>query len=491
MAVQPVQRQDRARVRGDEDLVPEDRRARVDPAARVVRPLDVAVRRVRPRTAARRWRRSTPCSRSRRGDDSTFAPGRSSCQSFAPFERASAVTVPLVDETISRSPAIAGVDGFGPCPWLHPEHLAVRRVDRVRPSLERVHVERPVAVARRVLDVPVERADPERLDRKPEVERQSATSVRCGSPPKLSQHGLSTTTAGFGFGLGFGFGFGGEPAWAVDYSDALEGGIEMALTRVAAEHDEGGDHPGDDEQREYGGKQDSSTHRQGGRVGRLPVCQPDRPWSLGCPPRTVACGGAAAANGPVTTDEPGSFPAAFAARSYAPGETRHARALGTGPARDGRASSASGRSRSARPGTTSSAASRPARRGPSRGTRRCSSRIPRGPERALLRAAHRDGRDASGTRVYVLRPGAPRREPRRDRRADEHLAGVQLPRRRRERHRRHLVRRPATTTASISPGRSSTTASRRTSATTTSASSAGSRAPGTRRTSSRTTTSSD
>ena len=27
---------------------------------------------------------------------------------------ASAVTVPLVDETISRSPAIAGVDGFGP-----------------------------------------------------------------------------------------------------------------------------------------------------------------------------------------------------------------------------------------------------------------------------------------------------------------------------------------------------------------------------------------
>ena len=35
----------------------------------------------------------------------------------------------------------------------------------------------------------------------------------------------------------------------------------------------------------------------------------------------VACGGAAAANGPVTTDEPGSFPAAFAARSYAPGET--------------------------------------------------------------------------------------------------------------------------------------------------------------------------
>jgi hypothetical protein len=35
----------------------------------------------------------------------------------------------------------------------------------------------------------------------------------------------------------------------------------------------------------------------------------------------VACSGAAAAEGPVTTDQPGSFPAAFGARSYAPGET--------------------------------------------------------------------------------------------------------------------------------------------------------------------------
>src|SRR5215469_6244449 len=50
------------------------------------------------------------------GDDSTLAPGRSICQSFAPFERANAVTVPLVEDTITRSPAIAGVDGFGPCP---------------------------------------------------------------------------------------------------------------------------------------------------------------------------------------------------------------------------------------------------------------------------------------------------------------------------------------------------------------------------------------
>ena len=68
------------------------------------------------------------------GDDSTFAPGRSSCQSFAPFERASAVTVPLVDETITRSPAIAGVDGFGPCPWLIQSTLpVVASIAYVRP----------------------------------------------------------------------------------------------------------------------------------------------------------------------------------------------------------------------------------------------------------------------------------------------------------------------------------------------------------------------
>ena len=49
------------------------------------------------------------------GDDSTFAFVRSR-QSTRPFARSSAVTEPSVEETISRSPAIAGVDGFGPVP---------------------------------------------------------------------------------------------------------------------------------------------------------------------------------------------------------------------------------------------------------------------------------------------------------------------------------------------------------------------------------------
>ncbi len=68
------------------------------------------------------------------GDDSTLASARSICQSFAPFERASAVTVPFVDDTITRSPAIAGVDGFGPVPWLiHSTLPVVALIAYVRP----------------------------------------------------------------------------------------------------------------------------------------------------------------------------------------------------------------------------------------------------------------------------------------------------------------------------------------------------------------------
>src|SRR6476469_9916639 len=45
-------------------------------------------------------------------DDSTFA-CVSSCQTTLPLLRVRAVTVPSFDETISLSPAIAGVEGFG------------------------------------------------------------------------------------------------------------------------------------------------------------------------------------------------------------------------------------------------------------------------------------------------------------------------------------------------------------------------------------------
>src|SRR5262249_60611586 len=59
------------------------------------------------------------------GDDSTFAATRS-CHSVWPSERAYAVTVPPVDDTITRSPAIAGVDGFGPELWRFQITLPVR-----------------------------------------------------------------------------------------------------------------------------------------------------------------------------------------------------------------------------------------------------------------------------------------------------------------------------------------------------------------------------
>ncbi len=49
------------------------------------------------------------------GDDSTFA-FVDSRQSMWPFLRSKAVTVPSVELTIRRGPAIAGVDGFGPRP---------------------------------------------------------------------------------------------------------------------------------------------------------------------------------------------------------------------------------------------------------------------------------------------------------------------------------------------------------------------------------------
>ena len=46
------------------------------------------------------------------GEDSTFAFVRS-CQTSLPLSRVSAVTVPSFELTMSLSPAIAGVDGFG------------------------------------------------------------------------------------------------------------------------------------------------------------------------------------------------------------------------------------------------------------------------------------------------------------------------------------------------------------------------------------------
>ena len=79
-------------------------------------------------------------------------------------------------------------------------------------------------------------------------------------------------------------------------------------------------------------------------------------------------------------------------------------------------------------------------------------RIPSGPSGLYFaRLTTADGR--LGYAVSSCGPAASGRAGR-DRRADEHLAGLQLPRRRRQRRRRHLVRRPLSTTASTSHGRS-------------------------------------
>ena len=48
-------------------------------------------------------------------EDSTFALVRS-CQTMCPFARASPVTVPSFELTMSSGPAIAGVDGLAPPP---------------------------------------------------------------------------------------------------------------------------------------------------------------------------------------------------------------------------------------------------------------------------------------------------------------------------------------------------------------------------------------
>src|SRR4029077_14431341 len=104
-----------------------------------------------------------------------------------------------------------------------PEHLAVRRVDRIRPSLEGVHVEVSLAVARRVLDVPVERADPERLDRKPEVERQAGRgALRVAAEVEPARLVDDDRRLRLPVGLRLRVSRPGR----VDYSDALEGGIE-------------------------------------------------------------------------------------------------------------------------------------------------------------------------------------------------------------------------------------------------------------------------
>ena len=203
----------------------------------------------------------------------------------------------------------------------------------------------------------------------------------------------------------------------------------------------------------------------------------------------VACGVAAAAQGPVTTDEPGSFPAAFAARSYAPGRAGLARALGPRSARDGAVLPRRAREEAR------AARRRPPRRPGRPGADGRLAQDARAPHPVAGRAgstsrASRPPTGGSGYAVYVLRP----------RRLGSSRVAIVEPTNTwqaynfrdvdGERRRRHLVREPLLQRRRPRRGRSCATASRRTSATTTSASCAGSPGPATRRTSSPTTTSS-
>ena len=75
--------------------------------AQRIRPVSTSTAKRRPSVAPKKTVSSTTA-----GDDSTLALVRS-CQTSLPLFRVSAVTVPSFELTMSLSPAIAGVDGFG------------------------------------------------------------------------------------------------------------------------------------------------------------------------------------------------------------------------------------------------------------------------------------------------------------------------------------------------------------------------------------------
>ena len=152
-------------------------------------------------------------------------------------------------------------------------------------------------------------------------------SDRCGSPPKFSQHGSSTVKTGLcGFGLGFGFGLvggggGGGGAgvtvtplscvsslpegWSglriryADASPAARRAATAAATMIRV--------------RVLGRR---GTRKQCASLSRRSCTGA---VALGLVAAALLAP-AAPARGPATTDEPGSLVAAFAQRSYAPGQ---------------------------------------------------------------------------------------------------------------------------------------------------------------------------
>jgi hypothetical protein len=156
-------------------------------------------------------------------------------------------------------------------------------------------------------------------------------SVRSGLPPKLRQHGLSTTSAGrrglgfgFGFGLAAGFvflgggggGFGGVTEMPFSSVSILpEGASGLTISHAEASPATSRTTTAAETMSHFRIRRRAERQGQCARGSRRVTAV-----TVVCPLVVALASGLANAAGPVGIDEPGSLVAAFAARSYAPGE---------------------------------------------------------------------------------------------------------------------------------------------------------------------------
>src|SRR5262245_50053913 len=146
----------------------------------------------------------------------------------------------------------------------------------------------------------------------------SRASDRCGSPPKFSQQGVSTTGVGlwgFGFGRGVGGGGGGGCACVTVTPVGCVSSLPPGCSGRRISHADASPAAS----RARTATTTMINVRLRGRRGNRGQCARGLRYVL---PATVAAAAvlvsAATAGGPVTTDEPGSIVAAFTPRSYAP-----------------------------------------------------------------------------------------------------------------------------------------------------------------------------
>ena len=120
------------------------------------------------------------------GDDSTGAPA-SSCQSVRPVARSKAVTVPPCELTISRGPAIAGVDAVKP---------GARRDQMIFPVAALIATVRPCSrftyrkPSQKLGGYSIKSCRPRAHTDLPGTPRlvSGRDRVRAGSPPNVGQH---------------------------------------------------------------------------------------------------------------------------------------------------------------------------------------------------------------------------------------------------------------------------------------------------------------